>query len=32
VPGITTLWMAVVADVGATMLVTLNGMRALRAR
>lgn len=32
VPGITTMWMAVVADVGATMLVTLNGMRALRAR
>ncbi len=32
VPGITTLWMAVLADVGATMLVTLNGMRALRAR
>jgi heavy metal translocating P-type ATPase len=30
VPGITTLWMAVVADVGATMLVTLNGMRLLR--
>ncbi len=30
VPGITTLWMAVVADVGATMLVTLNGMRILR--
>jgi Cd2+/Zn2+-exporting ATPase len=30
VPGITTLWMAVLADVGATMLVTLNGMRALR--
>ena len=32
VPGITTLWMAVLADVGATLLVTLNGMRALRAR
>jgi Cd2+/Zn2+-exporting ATPase len=30
VPGITTLWMAVLADVGATMLVTLNGMRVLR--
>ncbi|MFW2403711.1 MAG: heavy metal translocating P-type ATPase [Gammaproteobacteria bacterium] len=29
-PGIATLWMAVVADVGATMLVTLNGMRMLR--
>jgi Zn2+/Cd2+-exporting ATPase len=32
VPGIATLWMAVVADVGATILVTLNGMRMLRAR
>ncbi|HEX7082078.1 MAG TPA: cation-translocating P-type ATPase [Gammaproteobacteria bacterium] len=31
VPGIATLWMAVVADVGATVLVTLNGMRMLRA-
>jgi Cd2+/Zn2+-exporting ATPase len=30
VPGIATLWMAVVADVGATLLVTLNGMRLLR--
>jgi Cd2+/Zn2+-exporting ATPase len=30
VPGITTLWMAVLADVGATLLVTLNGMRVLR--
>jgi Cd2+/Zn2+-exporting ATPase len=30
VPGIATLWMAVVADVGATLLVTLNGMRMLR--
>lgn len=30
VPGITTLWLAVVADVGATLLVTLNGMRILR--
>jgi Cd2+/Zn2+-exporting ATPase len=29
IPGITTLWMAVLADVGATMLVTLNGMRVL---
>ena len=29
-PGIATLWMAVVADVGATLLVTLNGMRLLR--
>ena len=30
IPGITTLWMAVIADVGATLLVTLNGMRLLR--
>jgi Cd2+/Zn2+-exporting ATPase len=30
VPGIATLWMAVVADVGATLLVTMNGMRLLR--
>ena len=30
VPGIATLWMAVLADVGATLLVTLNGMRLLR--
>jgi Cd2+/Zn2+-exporting ATPase len=29
-PGIATLWMAVVAAVGATLLVTLNGMRLLR--
>jgi Cd2+/Zn2+-exporting ATPase len=28
--GIATLWMAVVADVGAMVLVTLNGMRLLR--
>lgn len=32
VPGLTTLWMAVAADVGATLLVTLNGMRLLRER
>ncbi len=32
IPGWTTLWLAVVADVGATMLVTLNGMRMLRAQ
>jgi Cd2+/Zn2+-exporting ATPase len=32
VPGFATLWMAVVADVGATVLVTLNGMRMLRSR
>jgi len=31
VPGLATLWMAVLADVGATVLVTLNGMRMLRA-
>lgn len=31
VPGLATLWMAVLADVGATLLVTLNGMRMLRA-
>ena len=30
IPGIATLWMAVMADVGATLLVTLNGMRLLR--
>lgn len=31
VPGWATLWLAVVADVGATLIVTLNGMRLLRA-
>jgi len=30
IPGFATLWMAVMADVGATLLVTLNGMRLLR--
>jgi Cd2+/Zn2+-exporting ATPase len=30
IPGIATLWMAVMADVGATLLVTVNGMRLLR--
>ena len=30
IPGLATLWMAVFADVGATLLVTLNGMRMLR--
>ena len=30
IPGLSTLWMAVVADVGATLMVTLNGMRLLR--
>lgn len=29
-PGITTLWMAVLADMGASLLVTFNGMRLLR--
>jgi len=32
VPGLASLWLAVLADVGATLLVTLNGMRLLRAR
>ena len=32
IPGFATLWLAVMADVGATLLVTLNGMRMLRAR
>ena len=32
VPGLATLWLAVLADVGATLIVTLNGMRLLRAR
>jgi len=30
IPGLATLWMAVFADVGATLMVTLNGMRMLR--
>ncbi len=30
--GSATLWMAIVADMGATLLVTLNGLRLLRAR
>jgi Cd2+/Zn2+-exporting ATPase len=30
ITGFATLWMAVIADVGATLLVTLNGMRLLR--
>lgn len=30
IPGWATLWLAVAADVGATLLVTLNGMRMLR--
>jgi Zn2+/Cd2+-exporting ATPase len=32
IPGLATLWLAVVADVGTTVLVTLNGMRMLRAK
>ena len=28
-PGLATLWMAVFADVGASLIVTLNGMRLL---
>jgi len=31
IPGLATLWLAVLADVGTTLLVTLNGMRMLRA-
>jgi len=30
--GVATLWMAVAADMGATLLVTFNGLRLLRAR
>ncbi len=32
IPGLATLWMAVLADVGASLLVILNGMRLLRSR
>ncbi|MGH8131908.1 MAG: heavy metal translocating P-type ATPase, partial [Steroidobacteraceae bacterium] len=32
IPGFATLWLAVVADVGTTVLVTLNGMRMLKSR
>ncbi len=32
IPGLTSLWLAVLADVGATLVVTLNGMRLLRAK
>ena len=32
IPGFATLWMAVLADVGATILVTLNGMRMLKGK
>jgi Cd2+/Zn2+-exporting ATPase len=31
-PGLATLWMAVFADMGASILVTLNGMRMLRSK
>jgi Cd2+/Zn2+-exporting ATPase len=31
-PGLTTLWMAVFADVGSSLIVILNGMRLLRSR
>ncbi|MFP4394575.1 MAG: hypothetical protein ACLFTI_04850 [Anaerolineales bacterium] len=31
-PGLATLWMAVFADVGASLIVILNGMRLLRHR
>lgn len=30
--GLATLWMAIAADMGATLLVTFNGLRLLRAR
>jgi Cd2+/Zn2+-exporting ATPase len=32
IPGWLTLWLAVVADMGSSLLVTLNGMRLLRVR
>ena len=32
IPGLASLWLAVLSDVGATLIVTLNGMRMLRAR
>jgi Cd2+/Zn2+-exporting ATPase len=32
IPGLATLWMAVVADMGASLIVILNGMRLLRSR
>jgi Cd2+/Zn2+-exporting ATPase len=32
IPGLASLWLAVLADVGATLVVTLNGMRMLRAK
>ncbi|MDZ7343966.1 MAG: hypothetical protein ONA90_05570, partial [candidate division KSB1 bacterium] len=31
-PGLATLWMAVFADMGASLLVTINGMRLLKER
>ena len=30
IPGLLTLWIAIIADVGATLLVVLNSMRLLR--
>jgi len=30
--GVATLWMAVAADMGSTLLVTFNGLRLLRAK
>jgi Cd2+/Zn2+-exporting ATPase len=32
IAGVATLWMAVFADMGASLIVTLNGMRLLRQR
>jgi Cd2+/Zn2+-exporting ATPase len=32
IPGLASLWLAVLSDVGATLVVTLNGMRLLRAK
>jgi Cd2+/Zn2+-exporting ATPase len=31
-PGLATLWMAVIADTGASLLVTVNGMRLLKTK
>jgi Cd2+/Zn2+-exporting ATPase len=32
IPGLATLWMAVFADMGASLIVILNGMRLLKLR
>jgi len=32
IPGMLTLWMAIFADMGATLIVTLNGLRLMRVR